>query len=145
MPPCPVRCPQSFFSRISESLWAVISAMVPVPVPMSRICLSFPVTVMAAPRITPSVLTFIADLSFRTENLLNRNSPGTCFVSAFLPIGCSFFRFRKEKPVLHEKRAVTHGRKIRVVGHDYYCLPVSVPQRKEKLVKLILCTAVKIA
>ncbi len=52
----------------AERRWAAIRAMVPVPVPMSRRWRSVGRRVIAAPRRTPSVLTFIAERSLLTEN-----------------------------------------------------------------------------
>ena len=52
------------------SLWARTNATVPVPVPMSSICLSEGCIGAQMPSRTPSVLTFIADRSFFTSNFL---------------------------------------------------------------------------
>ena len=59
---------------ISLSLWADRRAITPVPVPMSRRALSPGSRVIAAPSRTPSVPTFIADLSFCTVKRLKRNT-----------------------------------------------------------------------
>ena len=52
--------------------WAHISATRPVPVPMSRMVESLPMSTQA-PRSTPSVPIFIAESSSRISNCLNRN------------------------------------------------------------------------
>ena len=65
--------PTSKSDEKHDILWAAISAMTPVPVPISNI---FPVDFSGirhqAPRRTPSVLTLIDTFSWNTVNCLNR-------------------------------------------------------------------------
>ena len=119
----------------AQDLCAAIKAIVPVPVPMSRKCLSSGNMVMAAPSSTPSVFTFMALRSFTTSNFLNLKTP--------IQMLHRHSRLDRESPlfelsVSHEQGPVAHPGKIRIMSHDHYGLAIFVSQREEQLMKLFL-------